>query len=159
MEFRYSPECAMYFPEVVEDPKINWATPLDVIAVASLKSKNRGAVPFRFVNDRRRINAYFYELKLADEQRESGLKLFSERMAFDYNRKGYFNSSDVSAALNSEVVRRTIDGNKPSYYTVDPRIKSRWNSLAVSTKKLLIPAGIGFCDRFGCDINGRLLYR
>jgi len=148
----------MYHPTIA-DARPNWASPLDVIAAASQESGNRGVVPFSFISDIRGINAYFRELKLADEKKEFEDKLFSDRMLFGYNGKDYLNSRDVSCALNSQFLRRVQNqDNKPSYYQTSPRISYRLNDLAGSTKELLIPAGIVFCDLFGCNRDGKLLY-
>lgn len=157
-EFQTLPEDKLY-TLTMKDAGINWASPLDIIAAASEESSERGVVPFSFISDIRGINTYFQELKLVDEKRNPESRLLSDRIIFEYNGKDYVNSQDVSNALNSEFLRRIQNkDNKPSYYQVSPLIKYKLNDLADSTKRLLIPAGIGFCEKFGCDRDGRLLY-
>ncbi len=159
MAVTYQPNDVGYYP-FIADAGVNWATPLDVIAVASEESGKRGVVPFSFISDVRGINAYFKELKLADEERGHRNKLFSERMIFESNGKGYPISREVSSALSSEFLRRIENhDNKPSYYLVSSQIRYRLSDLAIATRELVVPAGIGFCDRFGCNRDGKLLYR
>lgn len=153
MVITYQPTDAAYHT-FIADAGINWATPLDVIAAASEESVvNRMVNPFCFVSDIRNINAYFKELK------DNESRLFSERMFFENNGRGYPSSQEVSSALNSEFLRRIEnDNNKPSYYLVSPRIRYRLNDLAIATRELVVPAGIEFCERFACDGHGKLLY-
>jgi len=159
MKFGYSPQHRLFYG-TTEDPGINWASTLDIIAAAAKESENREDTPFNFISDIRGINAYVHEFYKKDVKKKQRSRLFSDRMSFAYNRKDYPNSRDVSSALNSEFIRRVENSNhRPSYYQVDPKIVGELDRLAIPTRDLVIPIGAGFCNLFGCDREGKLLYR
>ncbi|VVB78386.1 Uncharacterised protein [uncultured archaeon] len=157
MGFEYLTLPELYGP-TIGDLRVNWATPLDVIAAASEESLKREISPFIFVSDIRGINEYFYQLKLEDEKKESGVKLFNDSLFFERGRRKYLNSPYVFSALSSEYLRRVENHrNKPSYHVTDPRISERLSDLTDSTRELLVPTGISFFERFACNREGKLL--
>lgn len=158
MEFKSSAECAKYFPAVIEDPRVNWATPLEVIASAAKESINREFSYFKFIADIRGINGYFYEIFMEDCKKSPGSRMFSDRMNFSSSGKDYSYSWDVSFSLNSEFVRRIENsGHRPYYYALNT-IQTRLDKLTFNVRELLVPAGIGFFERFACDKNGNRFY-
>jgi len=143
-------------PRVIADARVNWATPLDVIATADQISLFNNQ-DFYFLADTKGIQRFFYELSQEDLKKPEELMLFREHsLTFSNRRKGYPNSPEVTVALNSEKYLRRIENShhKPSFYQVLPAIQERLPLLTGDMIKLLVPYGTDFFQKFACDSVG-----